>query len=102
MPTIEPDDGGGVESDRRTVADQIHDGPQQLLASVGLRLQLLAEDAPDGLRVELEEVRRQVALAREQLRDVVVTLLHPERGAAQPERRGTSRTNTEPDGSASR
>lgn len=59
-----------VERYRRHVATSLHDGPQQLLTSIGMRLQLLAADAPPELEAEVSEIARQAALIGEQLRDL--------------------------------
>lgn len=60
--TVTPDGG--------ELADRLHDGPQQVLASVGVRLDLLLRDVPDTLRAEVVEIARQVGMARQELRDV--------------------------------
>lgn len=67
-PTEEP----AVERYRRVLAQRLHDGPQQLLTSIGMRLQLLAADVPPELEAEVAEIARQSSLLGEQLR--VLTL----------------------------
>lgn len=54
--------------DRRRLAEQLHDSPQQLLISVGMRLRLLAEEVPASARDAVQEIARQVSAAREELR----------------------------------
>ena len=67
------------ESERRRVAEDIHDGPVQELVGVGLMLDALAgtlaESAPDALA----DVRRAAAAAREAVRALrrAISDLHP-------------------------
>lgn len=67
---MSPNPGSDVERYRRHVATSLHDGPQQLLTSIGMRLQLLASDVPPELEAEVSEIARQASLVREQLRDL--------------------------------
>lgn len=64
----EPD----VEEYRRRVAETIHDGPQQLLVAIGMRLQLLEQDAPPELSAQIAEIGRQAEQARAQLRSLML------------------------------
>lgn len=59
-----------VERYRLHVATAIHDGPQQLLTSIGMRLQMLATDVPPELEAEVSEIARQAMLIGDQLRDL--------------------------------
>ncbi len=59
-----------VERYRHQVATALHDGPQQLLISIGMRLQMLATDVPAEFEAEVSEIARQAVLIGEQLRDL--------------------------------
>ncbi len=78
------------------VSALLHDGPQQLLVSIGMRLELLRRDAPDELEPQLQELARQVALASDELHALTRMLDQSE------DDDGSSRQNTDPDGSPAR
>ena len=63
--------------DGRELAERLHDGPQQLLASIGVRLDLLLRDVPPELHDAVTEIARQVGLAREELRAISRALQDP-------------------------
>lgn len=65
------------QRDRRRLADRLHDGPQQVLVSLGIRLQLLQQQLPDELAAEAEVLADQVHVARQALRHMVVDLEAP-------------------------
>lgn len=65
------------QHDRRRLADRLHDGPQQVLVSLGIRLQLLQQQLPDELVAEAAVLVGHVEAAREALRDLSVDLEAP-------------------------
>jgi len=65
------------QRDRRRLADRLHDGPQQVLVSLGIRLQLLQQQLPEDLVAEAEVLLGQVEAARHALRGLVVDLEAP-------------------------
>lgn len=67
------------ESERRRVAEDIHDGPVQELVGVGLMLDALATDLRDGPSGVVADVNRAAAAAREAVRALrrAISDLHP-------------------------
>ncbi len=67
------------ESERRRVAEDIHDGPVQELVGVGLMLDALAIDLRDGAPAVVADVNRAAAAAREAVRALrrAISDLHP-------------------------
>lgn len=68
---------GAEQADRRRLADRLHDGPQQVLVSLGIRLQLLQQRVPDDLGPEVAELGRHVDEARTALRGLMLDLGAP-------------------------
>ena len=62
------------QRNRRRIANRLHDGPQQILVSLRMRLQLLERDAPDELIAELGRLGEQVEAGREDLRALILDL----------------------------
>lgn len=62
------------QRNRRRIANRLHDGPQQVLVSLRMRLQLLERDIPEELRDELHRLGEQVEAAREDLRALILDL----------------------------
>ncbi len=62
------------QRNRRRIANRLHDGPQQILVSLRMRLQLLERDAPDQLIPELRRLGEQVEAGREDLRALILDL----------------------------
>lgn len=67
------------ESERRRVAEDIHDGPVQELVGVGLMLDALATELRDGSPAVVADVNRAAAAAREAVRALrrAISDLHP-------------------------
>lgn len=67
------------ESERRRVAEDIHDGPVQELVGVGLMLDALSTDLRDGSPETVADVNRAAAAAREAVRALrrAIADLHP-------------------------
>lgn len=62
------------QRNRRRIADRLHDGPQQILVSLGIRLQLLEEQVGDELGAELRLLADQAEAARNELRGMILDL----------------------------
>lgn len=62
------------QRNRRRIANRLHDGPQQILVSLRMRLQLLERDAPQELEGELHRLSEYVEAAREDLRALILDL----------------------------
>ena len=62
------------QRNRRRIANRLHDGPQQVLVSLRMRLQLLERDTGDELRAEMHRLGEQVEAAREDLRALILDL----------------------------
>jgi two-component system sensor histidine kinase UhpB len=58
------------EEERQRVARDLHDEVNQALTALLLRLEAAAQDAPPGLRVELDETKRLANRAMEELLDL--------------------------------
>jgi signal transduction histidine kinase len=60
------------QKERQRLERNLHDGAQQRLIALSLRLSLLEErlDGDDETRVELDRARREIALSLDELRDV--------------------------------
>ncbi len=67
------------ETERRRVAEDIHDGPVQELVGVGLMLDALSADLRDGPAEVVADVNRAAAAAREAVRALrrAISDLHP-------------------------
>jgi signal transduction histidine kinase len=59
---------------RRRIAGRLHDGPQQILVSLRMRLQLLERDASAELAGELHRLADYVEAARDELRSLILDL----------------------------
>jgi len=66
-----------AEQERRQIAEDIHDDPVQVMASVSLRLQALHSDLPEDRRATLAEIREMTDHAIERLRHLVFELRPP-------------------------
>lgn len=62
------------QRNRRRIANRLHDGPQQILVSLRMRLQLLERDAPEDLVPELHRLGEHVEAGREDLRALILDL----------------------------
>ncbi len=67
-----PTEDPAVEGYRRLLAERLHDGPQQLLTSLSMRLQLLAADVPPEFEADVAEIARQASLLGEELRKLTL------------------------------
>ena len=68
------DDERHARRERQRLAERLHDGPLQVLLSVGLRLRMLEDELPAEHREHLAEISRQVEVARDELRQLSVEL----------------------------
>jgi predicted ATPase/signal transduction histidine kinase len=55
---------------RRRIERDLHDGVQQRLVTQAMMLSVIRDKAPAGLRAEVDEVRDELAAARQELRDL--------------------------------
>ncbi|MCO8127688.1 ATP-binding protein [Acidimicrobiia bacterium EGI L10123] len=62
------------QRNRRRLSNRLHDGPQQILVSLRMRLQMLQSDAPDELAAELGVLADHVSAARDELRALILDL----------------------------
>lgn len=62
------------QRNRRRISNRLHDGPQQILVSLRMRLQLLERDASDELARELHRLAEYVEAARDDLRSLILDL----------------------------
>jgi signal transduction histidine kinase len=62
------------QRNRRRLSNRLHDGPQQVLISLGMRLQMLQRDIPTDFAGELEALVDHVDAARDQLRALTLDL----------------------------
>ena len=62
------------QRNRRRISNRLHDGPQQILVSLRMRLQLLERDASEELADELHRLAEYVEAARDDLRALIVDL----------------------------
>lgn len=62
------------QRNRRRISNRLHDGPQQILVSLRMRLQMLERDASDGLADELHRLAEYVEAARDDLRALILDL----------------------------
>lgn len=62
------------QRNRRRLSNRLHDGPQQILVSLRMRLQLLERDASDELSAELRKLAAQVEVGRDDLRSLILDL----------------------------
>ena len=62
------------QRNRRRLANRLHDGPQQILVSLRMRLQMLQRDVPDQLAGELGVLSDHVTAARDELRALILDL----------------------------
>jgi signal transduction histidine kinase len=62
-----------AESERRRIERNLHDGAQQRLLALGVRLRLVADcarDAPDPILPDLEKAEQELSLALDELREL--------------------------------
>ncbi len=62
------------QRNRRRLSNRLHDGPQQILVSLRMRLQMLQSDAHAELAAELGVLADHVAAARDELRALILDL----------------------------
>ena len=62
------------QRNRRRLANRLHDGPQQILVSLRMRLQLLQRDVSDQLAQEVGVLADHVESARDELRGLILDL----------------------------
>lgn len=62
------------QRNRRRLSNRLHDGPQQVLVSLRMRLQLLQRDASEDLAAELRLLADYVEVARDDLRSLILDL----------------------------
>jgi signal transduction histidine kinase len=62
------------QRNRRRISNRLHDGPQQILVSLRMRLQMLERDASDELAGELHRLADYVEAARDDLRALILDL----------------------------
>lgn len=62
------------QRNRRRLSNRLHDGPQQILVSLRMRLQLLQRDVPDELAPQLGVLAEYVEAARNDLRALILDL----------------------------
>jgi signal transduction histidine kinase len=62
------------QRNRRRLANRLHDGPQQILVSLRMRLELLQRDVPDHLAPEVGVLAEHVESARDELRGLILDL----------------------------
>jgi len=82
---------------RRSLERRLHDGPQQHLVAMAVKLRLIEnaiDDAPDDAKQMLEELRREVQETVQQLRDIASAIFPPllgDRGLAEALRAAAAR-----------
>jgi signal transduction histidine kinase len=62
------------QRNRRRLSNRLHDGPQQVLVSLRMRLQMLQRDASEELGAELRVLADYVETARDDLRSLILDL----------------------------
>ncbi|HSP01863.1 MAG TPA: ATP-binding protein [Acidimicrobiales bacterium] len=62
------------QRNRRRLANRLHDGPQQILVSLRMRLQMLQRDVSDELEREVGLLADHVESARDELRGLILDL----------------------------
>lgn len=62
------------QRNRRRLSNRLHDGPQQILVSLRMRLQMLERDASEELAAELRLLADQVEAGRDDLRSLILDL----------------------------